>query len=208
MNVTTLIFLGLAVVWAVVLLPELVRKVAGSRHSDTIRSFNQQLSVLDRSGSPSPRLDESRPPGAAWTLQRHRPDAPGRDVRRSAPTRSAAAVAPVSPWVRKRRQDVLIGLGSVAVLTLICTVAFGGAFLVLHLLADLLLVAYLVALAQVRQAPRRCGTGRGDGRTGAGPSGRSGPAPDRELIQRPAHLRSRLHGRMRCALGSPLAPGV
>ncbi len=86
MNVTTLVFLGLAVVWAIVLLPAVVRKVAGSRHSDTIRSFNQQLSVLDRSGGR---------------------DAPGRsnviDLR-SRDDRSERAAAPQVPAsVRKRR---------------------------------------------------------------------------------------------------------
>lgn len=145
MNVTTLIFLGLAVVWAVVLLPEVVRKIAGSRHSDTIRSFNQQLSVLDRSGSRRAGADRSEYLGRSNVIDLSSRSAP---ARRGAP-------APVSPWVRKRRQDVLVALGSAAVLTLVCAVAFGGPFLVLHLLVDVALVAYLVALAQVRQAPAR-----------------------------------------------------
>jgi hypothetical protein len=38
------------------------------------------------------------------------------------------------------------------VLTLLCTVAFGGPFLVAHLLADALLVTYLVLLVQANQA--------------------------------------------------------
>ncbi len=136
MNVTTLVFLGLAVVWAIVLLPEVVRKVAGSRHSDTIRSFNQQLSVLDRSG------DRSTSNGSNVIDLRSRDHAAGRP-----------AVAPQVPAsVRKRRQEVLTVLGSAAVLTLVCTVAFGGAFLVLHLLADVLLVAYVVMLTQANQA--------------------------------------------------------
>ena len=114
MNVTTLVFLGLAVVWAIVLLPEVVRKVAGSRHSDTIRSFNQQLSVLDRSG------DRSTSNGSNVIDLRSRDHAAGRPA--------AAPQVPAS--VRKRRQEVLTVLGSAAVLTLVCTVAFGGAFLI------------------------------------------------------------------------------
>jgi len=51
--------------------------------------------------------------------------------------------------VRKRRQDVLVTLGSAAVLTLLATVAFGGPFLYLQLLVDVLLIAYLLLLAQV-----------------------------------------------------------
>jgi hypothetical protein len=137
MNVTTLVFLGLAVVWAIVLLPELMRKVAGSRHSDTIRSFNQQLSVLDRSGG--------RSAGRSNVI----------DLRSRANTpRPTAAARPVPPSVRKRRQEVLTVLGSAAVLTLLCTVAFGGPFLLLHIVADLLLVTYLVLLVQAtNQAP-------------------------------------------------------
>ncbi len=136
MNVTTLVFLGLAVVWAIVLLPEVVRKVAGSRHSDTIRSFNQQLSVLDRSG------------GRSGTGRSNVIDLRSREDR---PERSAAA--PQVPLaVRKRRQEVLTVLGSAAVLTLICTVAFGGAFLLLHLVADALLITYVVLLNQANAA--------------------------------------------------------
>ena len=136
MNVTTLVFLGLAVVWAIVLLPEVVRKVAGSRHSDTIRSFNQQLSVLDRSGGGSPA-------GRSNVIDlRSRSD---RDERPS-----PAPQVPMS--VRKRRQEVLTVLGSAAVLTLVCTVAFGGVFLLLHVVADVLLVTYVVLLNQANQA--------------------------------------------------------
>lgn len=148
MNVTTLVFLGLAVVWAIVLLPELLRKLAGSRHTDTIRSFNQQLSVLDRSGG--------RPTGRSNVIDlRSRADGP---------RPAAAAARPVPPAVRKRRQEVLTVLGSAAVLTLLCTVAFGGPFLALHIVADLLLVTYLVLLVQTtNQAPvtREARAGRG-----------------------------------------------
>jgi len=55
--------------------------------------------------------------------------------------------------VRKRRQDVLITLGAAALLTLLATVAFGGVFLYLHLAADVLMLAYLVALQRVVTRP-------------------------------------------------------
>jgi len=139
MNVTTLIFLGLAVIWAIVLLPEALRKFAGSRNGDSIRSFNHQLSVLDRSGGGRP----TAVPASRSTVI----DLATRGA--VAGQRSAARVTP--PSVRKRRQEVLTVLGAAAVLTLLGTVAFGGIFLGLHLLADVLLVAYLVALVQVNQ---------------------------------------------------------
>lgn len=141
MNVTTLVFLGLAVVWAIVLLPEAVRKLAGTRNSDTIRSFNHQLSVLNRSEGRS----------AAGRSATGRSNVIDLRDRRSNAERPVAA-APVPMSVRKRRQEVLTVLGATAVLTLLCTVAFGGVFLILHLLADVLLVTYVVLLNQANQA--------------------------------------------------------
>ncbi len=139
MNVTTLIFLGLAVVWAIVLLPELVRKLSGARRSDSIRSFNHQLSVLDRNGSRSP----VRPSNVVDLRSRRTAPRPGGN----GTSRS------VSPATRRRRQEVLGALGAATVLSLVCTVAFGGVFLYLHLLSAALLVAYVVLLVQVTQAP-------------------------------------------------------
>ena len=80
---------------------------------------------------------------------------PGLAEVRSAPaTRSVQAGAvggtsSASRAVRKRRQDVLIALGAAALLTLLATVAFGGVFLYLHLVADILMAAYLIALQRV-----------------------------------------------------------
>jgi len=147
MNPSTLIFLGLAVVWAIVLLPEVIRKLSGSRSSDSIRSFNHQLSVLHRrSASPdasrSNVIDLRSRPGSG-SLSR---TAPG--------SRPAPSVRPVPVAVRKRRQDVLTALGSAAVLMLVCTVAFGGIFLLPLVISGALLVAYVAMLNQLNQAPR------------------------------------------------------
>lgn len=141
MNVTTLVFLGLAVVWAIVLLPELVRKLSGTRRSDTIRSFNHQLSVLDRSGRS----------GRSGTARSNVIDLRSR----TAPGTGTAPAPAVAPSVRKRRQEVTTVLAAAAVLTLLCTVAFGTAFLVLHVIADALLITYLVLVNQANQAAAR-----------------------------------------------------
>jgi hypothetical protein len=142
MNVSTLVFLGLAVVWAIVLVPEVLRKLSGVRSSDTIRSFNQQLAVLDRSG-------RNRTPGRSIGA---RPASNVIDLGRARSAPAAVPSRPVPYSVRRRRQEILTVLAAAAVLTLLCTVAFGGAFLFLHLLADALLVAYLVLLAQATQS--------------------------------------------------------
>lgn len=143
MNVTTLIFLGLAVVWAIVLLPEAFRKLAGARSSDSIRSFNHQLSVLDRSGNRS----HSRSSNVI--------DLRSRGTSRNGSTGAVAggAVRSVSPATRKRRQEVLGTLGGATLLSLVCTVAFGGPVMFLFLLSSVLLVAYVALLVQVGQAP-------------------------------------------------------
>jgi hypothetical protein len=146
MSVSTLVLLGLAVIWAIVLLPEAVKKLSGVRNSDSIRSFNHQLSSLQsgRSTATSPRsnvIDMRARSGAA-----SRPVAPARSA-------EPMQARPVSPAVRRRRQEVLTVLGSAAVLTLLCTVAFGGPFMFLFLVSAGLLVGYVVLLHQVTNAP-------------------------------------------------------
>jgi hypothetical protein len=141
-----LIIAGLVVVWAVVLLPDVLRRFSTGRRSDTIGSFRSQLSSLGRTnGSPSSRSNvidlRTRTPRSVDPMVVRRPARAEATV--------AAAPRPVSPKIRKRRQDVLITLGSAVVLTLLATVAFGGPFLYLQLLADVLLIAYLLLLAQV-----------------------------------------------------------
>lgn len=156
MNVTTLIFLGLAVVWAIVLLPEVVRKLSGARSSDSIRSFNQQLSVLDRNGS-------STRSSNVIDLRARRP------VARPA---AGGVARGVSPATRKRRQEVLGSLGAATLLSLVCTVAFGGAFLFIFLLAAALLVAYVALLVQAGKpvaADRSVSAGWGPSTRGTDP---------------------------------------
>ena len=140
MSVSTLVLLGLAVVWAIVLLPEALKRVSKVRSGDSIRSFNHQLSSLQRRPADGNVID-LRP--------RERSGGPANG--RPAP-RTVAGPAPVSPAVRRRRQEVLTVLGSASVLTLLCSVAFGGPFLLLFLVSAALLVAYCVALYQVTNA--------------------------------------------------------
>ena len=185
MNVSTLIFLGLAVVWAIVLLPEVLRKISGSRQSDTIGSFNHQLSVLNRS--------EQRSSGRSNVIDLGARAA----ARRTIDLRDGATSAPrpVPMAVRKRRQEVLTVLGSASLLSLVCTVAFGGPFLLLLVVTGGLFVTYVVMLAQVhaeRSGPQPHGSVAGVSvavaRRPAHRDGRPGDPverpPHRELIAR------------------------
>lgn len=147
-NPSTLIFLGLAVVWAIVLLPEAIKKLSKVRRSDSIRSFNHQLSVLDRSGAARRGSTRSlgRSVGGANVIDI-------RDRRKSvgqAPEAARTSVA-VPATVKRRRQEVTATLAAVAVLTFLCVIAFGTAFLIVHLIADALLVGYLFLVSQANK---------------------------------------------------------
>lgn len=160
-----LIIVGLVIVWAIVLLPDVLQRLSRTRRSDSIGSFSSQLSSLGRANGNRRSHDNVIDLRTRSSLQRPAPrplvgspssgggglSAPIGGVRSSglAPRPGSDAPPAVSPAVRKRRQEVLMTLGSLAVLTLLATVAIGGAFLVLHLLVDALLITYLVLLAQV-----------------------------------------------------------
>ncbi len=165
MNVSTLIFLGLAVVWAIVLLPEVLRKLSVGRRTDSIRSFNHQLSVLHRSGNrrgadlpgmprPVSLNSSSLNSSSARTSSNARTSSSNViDLRdRSNAAAAQTSQAKISPSVRRRRQDVLVVLGAIAVLTLLCTVAFGSVFLVPFMLSAALLVGYVFLLNQANQS--------------------------------------------------------
>ena len=123
----------LAVVWAVVLVPPYLRHRNESRPGSSVHSFRQGLDVLGRSAPPSIA------PGASFAPVRHpaAPPLPGAPVGRAA--------------VRKRRRDVLLGLLGLAGFTLLLAFAFGGTFVLLHLLVDVALGGYLYLLVQLRK---------------------------------------------------------
>ncbi len=160
MNVSTLIFLGLAVVWAIVLLPEVLRKLSVGRRTDSIRSFNHQLSVLHRSGNRRgadlpgmPRPVSLNSSSARTSSNARNSSSNVIDLRdRSNAAAAQTSQAKISPSVRRRRQDVLVVLGAIAVLTLLCTVAFGSVFLVPFMLSAALLVGYVFLLNQANQS--------------------------------------------------------
>ena len=139
--ISKLVIVGLVLVWAAVLLPDLLARVSRGRRSDTIRSFNTQLSSLGRS---APVQHDN-----VIDLRSRRP-APAMATNRLAT--GGSAPRPVSAATRKRRQDVLVALGAAALLTLLATVAFGGIFLYVHLACDLAMAAYLIALQRVGAA--------------------------------------------------------
>lgn len=138
----------LALIWAAVLLPPWLQNRSESRPADSITSFRNQLSVLERrAGSSGPSSVATRPAaiGAPAHLSTtHRAvGAPAMTASRTAAMRRADA--------RRRRRDVLFTLMAAAGLTLALGVVLGGPVLLLNLVIDVLLVSYIAMLVRIQR---------------------------------------------------------
>lgn len=137
------VILILAVVWAVFLIPQVVRARAERGSGDSIGAFQKQLSVLQRTTPAAPGLSPSfraapiAGPGA-------RPARPG----------SPAGPRPAVPAeARRRRKLVLVSLLAAAGTTLVLGVLPPlRPLLFVHLLVDVLLVGYVALLVRLRSA--------------------------------------------------------
>lgn len=125
----------LAVLWAAFFLwPFLQRRLSG-RNRDSIGDFSKRVSKLGHVGIPHrrrqlPVLANPRP--VAFKAAGAPRPTPG---------------LPMSPVAQKRRRDALIGFVALALGTLVLAVVAGGMLLwTIQLVADVLLVAYVVAL--------------------------------------------------------------
>lgn len=130
----------LAIVWAIVLVPPLVRNRAELRPGSSVSSFRQDLAVIGRT-TPTSSLRPPALPGVAPTARVGSTPAGGPLA--GTPGGRAAA--------RKRRRDVLFTLGGVAGFTFLLAIAFGGPMLILHLLVDMAFAGYLYLLVQMRK---------------------------------------------------------
>lgn len=128
----------LAIVWAIVLVPPLVRNRADLRPGSSVSSFRQDLAVIGRT-TPTSSLRAPSLPSVGPRTARAGAGAPldGTPVGRSA--------------ARKRRRDVLLTLAGAAGFTLLLALAFGGPMVFLHLAVDVALGAYVYLLVQVRK---------------------------------------------------------
>jgi hypothetical protein len=144
---TYLALIGLAVMWAAVLLPSRIADVrrSGGRGRSSIDTFQHQLHLLGRGATTRP----------ATHLTVHQPDL---GAHRSAP--GALAGIGTGPSARpsvvaRRRRDVLVGLAVAASLTLVAWVLTRSTpLLAVHLLADAALLGYVLMLARVSRVRR------------------------------------------------------
>ena len=140
-----MVLLILAVVWAIFLVPQVLRARA-TRSGDSVGAFAQQLSILGRTS-----------PAGSPHLMRPLPMVPGHDDDELGPSRMTLDEA------RKRRKEViralLIAMAATFVLGLLPPLR---KLLLLNLLLDIAFVGYLVLLyrAQSATADRRARTRR------------------------------------------------
>lgn len=127
-----LVLLILAVVWAVFLVPQVLRHRAERTPADSIGAFRNQLNVLERT-TPGMLGRPARPAQAAGIGL-------GRPLGR-----------PVSQkeLVRRRRQNILFGLLGAMGATLLLGLLV-STFLLVHLALDVLFVAYCAMLVRAR----------------------------------------------------------
>jgi hypothetical protein len=158
-----LVLLVLAGIWAAVLIPPAVRARAEGRPGDSIHNFKRQLTVLRRTGPHR----TSAAGGDHWYRSHNSQPAltpvhgPLRSTRTApaaayrAPARAARTVSPAASAARtrtiRRRRDVLSAL----LVAVVATLAVGlllnmGIMLVAHVVADVLLVAYVALLVHQR----------------------------------------------------------
>lgn len=150
-----LLLFGLAVAWAVVLVPDFVRRNAASRRSDTIGQFARNLGAL---GQTQP-VGARRPANVVQfptvqprqSLVSHESEI---DLRGPRPVQRTTARPAARTRAQQRRKDVTAGLVSAAVLTFLASISVGGAFVLLNAVVLVALGAYVAALALVTRRER------------------------------------------------------
>ena len=130
---TLLVLVILAVIWAAVLLPPYLQNRSESRPADSISTFRNQLSVLERRSTML--LPGAVEPGRVFAASR---DA---QLQRARIARMEA---------KKRRRDILVTLLAAAGLTFLLGLVLPQVLL-LHLLIDALLGAYVALLVRQRR---------------------------------------------------------
>jgi hypothetical protein len=131
--VSLVVLLILAVVWAVFLVPQVLRHRAEKTPADSIGAFRNQLNVLERTT-----------PGMLGRSSRPLPPAPGIGLGRPL-GRSVSQ----KELIRRRRQNILFGLLAAMGTTLLLGLLVPKVLL-LHVALDVLFVAYCAMLVRAR----------------------------------------------------------
>ena len=143
-----LVILGL--IWGFVLIPPYLQTRRESRPSDSIASFRQQLSVLERTtpggrSSNLARLDVGR-----YEIPRYDPRSNVRQLASSG-RRPTSGVALRRAEARRRRRDVFVTLLGAVGVSFLLAVVLGGSVWMLHLAVDVAFAAYVWLLVTIQQ---------------------------------------------------------
>lgn len=147
-----LVILGL--IWGFVLIPPYLQTRRESRPSDSIASFRQQLSTLERTTPGAPRSNLSRLDVGRYDIPRYDPRSnvsqlAGRPAARRRPAPSQAAMRRAE--ARRRRRDVFVTLLGAVGVSFLLAVVFGGSIWMLQVLIDVAFVAYVAMLVSIQQ---------------------------------------------------------
>ena len=154
-----LVILGL--IWGFVLIPPYLQTRRHSRPSDSIASFRQQLSVLERTTPGTKRTNLARLDVGRYDIPRYDPrsnvsqlahrssprSTPSGPGRRPAPSHAAMRRAEA----RRRRRDVFVTLLGAVGVSFVLAFVLGGSVWMLHFLIDAAFVAYVALLVSIQQ---------------------------------------------------------
>lgn len=144
-----LVLLILGLIWGFVLIPPYLQTRRESRPSDSIASFRQQLSVLERTtpggrSSNLARLDVGR-----YDIPRYDPRSNVRQLATGG--RRPGDLALRRAEIKRRRRDVFVTLLGAVGVSFLLAVALGGAVWMLHLVVDVVFAAYVWLLVSIQQ---------------------------------------------------------
>jgi hypothetical protein len=140
--VTILVLVILAVIWAAVLLPPYLQNRSEARPADSISTFRLQLDTLERRANLAV-------PGRPQSVRPISPMPSGRIGMRSvSPMVDRGRLARMD--AKRRRRDILVTLLAASGLTLVLGLVLAPV-LVLHLVIDVLLVAYVALLLRAKR---------------------------------------------------------
>ncbi len=144
-----LVLLILGLIWGFVLIPPYLQTRRESRPSDSIASFRQQLSVLERTtpggrSSNLARLDVGR-----YDIPRYDPRSNVRQLATGG--RRPAAATMRRAEIRRRRRDVFVTLLGAVAVSFLLAVLLGGAVWMLHVVIDAVFAGYVWLLASIQQ---------------------------------------------------------
>ena len=146
-----LVLLILGLIWGFVLVPPYLQNRRESRPSDSIASFRQQLSVLERTTPGGRSSDLARLDVGRYEIPRYAPRSNVSHLAMAAGRRRPSSAAMRRAEVRRRRRDVFVTLLGAVGVSFLLAVLLGGSVWMLHLLIDVAFVAYVAMLVSIQQ---------------------------------------------------------